>query len=164
MNPAFGCPIFAAMDIATQSFFQGTWQMLRIIENVTEGVIGEFWGDCRFEPDGEGLRCREAGVLRFRGADYAAERVALWRFPGGGRIEVRYEDGRPFHDFVVDDPQAEELCGEDRYTVSYSFGEDMWLSRWTVGGPGKDYTMTTRYRRADAARPAAPWPEIALHG
>ncbi len=152
------------MPTTTQSFFQGAWQMLRIIENVTEGVIGEFWGDARFAPDGQGLRCHESGVLRFRGADYAAERVSLWRFPPSGRIEVRYEDGRPFHDFDLDDPRATEACGDDLYEVSYSFGSDSWLSRWTVSGPAKDYTMTTRYRRTDAARPAAPWPEIALHG
>jgi len=153
------------MQPGTQSFFEGAWQMLRIIENVSEGVIGEFWGECTFEPaEGGGLRCRESGVLRFRGHDYQASRVSLWLFPGDGHIEVRYEDGRPFHDFVVDDPEAVHLCGDDRYAVSYAFGDDSWISRWTISGPDKDYMMTTRYRRADATRPVPPWPEIALHG
>jgi hypothetical protein len=138
-----------ATATATQAFFAGRWQMVRIIENVPEGVIGEFWGEARFAPDGEGLTCREEGVLRFRGQDYHAERQSLWRFPGGGRIEVRYSDGRPFHDFVLDDPQAVHDCGEDRYRVSYEFEEGgrAWISRWEVRGPAKDYIMTTRYRR-----------------
>jgi len=152
------------MDVDSQLFFKGTWQMLRIIENVREGVIGEFWGDATFRDSEDGLSCTETGVLRFRGHDYLASRDSIWVFPGGGRIEVRYSDGRPFHDFVVDVPEAVQLCGADRYEVSYSFGEDSWLSRWTVSGPGKDYTMTTRYRRADAKRPVPAWPEIALHG
>jgi len=139
------------MTIATQGWFRGRWQMVRIIENIPEGVIGEFWGECRFEPDGEGLTCRETGVLRFRGADYDAGRVSLWRFPEPGHIEVRYEDGRPFHDFMADMPEAVHLCGDDRYRVSYDFGENTWLSRWEVQGPTKDYAMVTRYRRGGAA-------------
>lgn len=133
---------------ARPEFFAGTWQMVRIIENVSEGVIGEFWGEARFTPDGAGLTCRETGVLRFRGADYHAERASLWRFDANGRIEVRYEDGRPFHEFAFDEPEAVHDCGEDRYRVSYDFeSPTAWLSRWEVTGPAKDYMMTTRYRR-----------------
>ena len=84
---------------------------------------------------------------RFRGADYHSGRVSLWRFPGPSQIDVRYEDGRPFHGFLVEAPQAEHLCGDDRYRVSYDFGPDTWLSRWEVDGPAKDYARTTRYRR-----------------
>jgi len=135
------------MAIATEAWLSGRWQMARIIENVTEGVIGEFWGECSFTPDGAGLTCRETGVLRFRGADFAAGRVSLWRFPEPGRIEVRYEDGRPFHDFPAEHPVATHLCGEDRYEVSYQFETDYWISRWQVRGPKKDYMMTTRYLR-----------------
>jgi len=60
---------------------------------------------------------------------------------------VRYKDGRPFHDFLADRPEATHVCGEDRYRVSYDFAADTWLSRWQVSGPAKDYVMTTRYRR-----------------
>ena len=125
-----------ATATATESFFAGRWLMVRIIENVPEGVIGEFWGEARFVPDGAGLACREEGVLRFRGHDYHAERASLWRFPGGGGIEVRYADGRTFHDFAFDDPQALHECGEDRYRVAYEFepGGRAWISRWEVRG------------------------------
>jgi hypothetical protein len=153
------------MTIATQGWFRGHWQMMRIIENVPEGVIGEFWGECSFSPDGArnsgGLICREQGVLRFRGADYHSGRISLWRFPGQGRIEVLYDDGRPFHDFAAEKPEATHLCGEDRYRVSYQFdpggAADTWLSQWDVKGPAKDYVMTTRYQRlADKVLPETP--------
>lgn len=139
--------VLRMMQVATQSFFRGAWNMVRIIENVPEGVIGEFWGEARFVPDGQGLACRETGVLRFRGADYHASRVSLWRFPGEGRVEVQYDDGRPFHAFLEDAPRAVHDCGDDRYTVSYEFEPGSWVSRWDVRGPAKDYAMTTRYRR-----------------
>lgn len=154
------------MDEATERYFRGRWQMVRIIENIPEGVIGEFWGEAVFEPDGQGLACREVGVLRFRGADYHAERASLWRFPDGGRVEVRYADGRPFHDFATVDPIAEHACGEDHYRVAYDFGRDSWTSRWEVTGPLKDYQMSTRYRRipAGAPRPAPLPPERTTAG
>ena len=135
------------MFVATEGFFAGRWQMVRIIENVDDGVIGEFWGEARFRPDRGGLYCYESGVLRFKGEDYLAERGSLWIFPGGGQIEVRYADGRPFHAFLSDEPIAVHICGEDRYEVSYEFDEHTWISRWEVVGPTKDYMMTTRYRR-----------------
>ncbi|MEM7527566.1 MAG: DUF6314 family protein [Pseudomonadota bacterium] len=140
------------MDEATERYFRGHWAMRRIIENVAEGVIGEFWGEARFDavppPAEEGmLACREEGVLRFRGHDYHAERGSLWRFPGPGEVEVQYTDGRPFHAFPTKDPVAEHLCGEDLYRVRYDFGPSAWMSVWEVQGPDKDYQMMTEYRR-----------------
>lgn len=144
------------MEEATERYFRGRWQMVRIIENVTEGVIGEFWGEAVFEPDGEGLSCRENGVLRFCGADYSAERRSLWRFPGGDRVEVRFADGRPFHDFLSTRPEAEHACGDDRYHVSYEFHHDHWRSCWAVDGPSKDYVMSTLYRRISESSTPVP--------
>lgn len=117
----------------------------------SEFEVGEFSGEAGFrpDPDGAGLICRETGILRFRGANYPAARGTLWRFPGGGRIEVRREDGRPFHEFADRDPQAVHLCGDDRYRVRYEFGDDRWTSVWEVEGPNKDYRMTTTYSRRE---------------
>lgn len=134
------------MKGATQSYFAGEWQMVRIIENVREGVIGEVWGQARFIPDGKGLTCREDGVLRFGGHDYHTGRTSLWRFDGE-RIEVQYEDGRPFHDFLTREPMALSIDGDAEYRISYEFGVDTWVSTWELTGPETDYLMTTRYRR-----------------
>lgn len=132
---------------ATQSYFIGEWHMVRIIEDVREGVIGEVWGEATFTPDGAGLTCVENGVLRFQGADHHMGRVSLWRFGRDGRIEVQYEDGRPFHDFLTDEPIALMFDGESQYRIEYEFEVDTWLSIWEMSGPRDDYRMTTRYRR-----------------
>lgn len=96
---------------------------------------------------GEALICRENGVLRFSGRDFAAGRVTFWRFAADGAIHVAYDDGRPFHSFRLAAPQGLHLCGADRYEVSYTFSADSWISHWTVVGPRKDYSMVTRYCR-----------------
>ncbi len=132
---------------ATLSYLQGPWHMIRIIENVREGVIGEVWGEADFIHDGEGLTCRENGVLRFNGNDYHTGRTSLWRFRENDRIEVQYDDGRPFHDFLTQRPIALMIAPDARYEISYEFDRDTWLSRWQMLGPGSKYEMTTRYRR-----------------
>ncbi|MEL7468100.1 MAG: DUF6314 family protein [Pseudomonadota bacterium] len=132
---------------ATQSYLEGPWHMIRIIENVREGVIGEVWGDAEFVFDGEGLTCIENGVLRFQGTDYHTGRVSLWRFRAGDKVDVQYEDGRPFHDFLTQRPIALKIAEDARYEISYDFEPKTWLSRWKMLGPNSDYEMTTRYRR-----------------
>ena len=132
---------------ATQSYLEGPWHMIRIIENVRDGVIGEVWGDAQFLFDGEGLTCLENGVLRFQGADYHTGRTSLWRFDEDDRIEVQYEDGRPFHDFLTRNPISLMIADDARYRISYEFDRETWLSRWQMQGPGANYEMTTRYRR-----------------
>ena len=132
---------------ATQSYLEGPWQMVRIIENVPEGVIGEVWGQAEFLFDGEGLTCLEDGVLRFGGVDYHTGRNSLWRFREGDKIEVQYEDGRPFHDFLAREPIALKIDGDAVYEITYDFQPSTWISRWEMQGPGQRYMMTTRYRR-----------------
>ena len=132
---------------ATQSYLEGPWQMVRIIENVPEGVIGEVWGQAEFIFDGEGLTCIEDGVLRFGGVDYHTGRTSLWRFEAEEKIEVQYEDGRPFHDFLTREPIALRIAGDARYEITYDFEPGTWISRWQMQGPGENYMMTTRYRR-----------------
>lgn len=135
------------MGQATQSYFEGRWQIVRIIEDVTTGVIGEVWGTATFTPAHPGLACREEGVLRFQGQDYHTERQSLWRFGPGDRIEVQYADGRPFHDFLTRDPIAIAIEGDVAYRIDYDFGPDRWSSHWSMTGPSGRFAMTTTYRR-----------------
>lgn len=132
---------------ATQDYFRGNWLLVRIIENVPRGIIGEVWGEAQFSDDGDGLTCFEQGVMRFQGDDYHTERTSLWRFPEPGRVEVRYEDGRPFHDFLTRDPISLRIEEDARYEIVYDFEPGTWISRWQMLGPGRNYMMTTRYRR-----------------
>lgn len=132
---------------ATQDYFRGDWLLVRIIENMPEGIIGEVWGEASFRDDPDGLTCTEQGVLRFDGADWHTERTSLWRFPEPGRIEVLYADGRPFHDFLTRAPIALAIEDDARHEIVYDFGPGTWISRWQLLGPGRNYMMSTRYRR-----------------
>ena len=140
------------MVLATESYFRGHWQMVRIIEDVPAGVIGEFWGQAEFAPDRLGLICTETGVLRFKGHDYHSGRVLLWRWPEPNRIDVRYDDGRRFHEFLREQPLAIQVSGEDRFEVGYEFDSAEWISTWTVDGPDRIWRMTTRYWRSASGR------------
>lgn len=135
------------MGIATEGWFRGLWRIARLVVDGCGEVTAAFAGTCRFEPDSEGLICRESGVLRHNGSRFRSGRATLWRFPAAGQVEVRFADGRPFHAFTADRPEAVHLCGRDRYAVAYAFDEDRFISRWAVDGPAKNYVMTTRYRR-----------------
>ena len=121
--------------------------MIRIIENVGTGVIGEVWGEAEFASENDALTCEENGVLRFQGADYHTGRMSRWRFPEDGRIAVDYADGRPFHDFLTRDPIALSFDGADRFEIRYDFQPGTWTSTWEMSGPSGLYMMTTRYRR-----------------
>lgn len=135
------------MKKATQGWFRGRWGMQRVILSVPDRVVGEFWGEAQFAEDSDGLTCTEAGVLRFEGHDYQSGRVLLFRFPKPGRVEVLFEDGRPFHEFDAARGEAEHICAPDVYRVNYRFEADRWETRWDVQGPQKDYVMETRFVR-----------------
>ncbi|WP_116082005.1 DUF6314 family protein [Tropicimonas sp. IMCC34011] len=128
--------------------FEGRWSLDRSIEDRRAGQTGQFEGDAVFGAAPDGLIYREAGLLKLgQGPAMRAERRYVWREAGGG-IAVAFEDGRPFHRFSDTSPEDVHLCGSDRYEVAYDFsGWPRWTATWTVSGPAKDYTMTSRYMR-----------------
>jgi hypothetical protein len=74
-------------------------------------------------------------------------RTYLWTEVEGG-IDVRFDDGRPFHTIRFTAPADNHWCDPDTYTVTYDFDAfPNWTSVWAVKGPRKDYRMVTRYRK-----------------
>ena len=131
--------------------FAGDWRLERAIDDRLSAQEGALDGQARFLPvEGSGLRYSECGLLRIgNAAPLEARRRYHWQF-SAGEVEVRFDDGRPFHSFVPGGrrPGTPHLCGEDLYRVVYDFTRfPDWQSIWIVTGPRKDYTMTTRYRR-----------------
>lgn len=128
--------------------FIGDWAIDRVIEDRLSGQEGRFEGHARFVVDGDVLRYREEGLLSLGGGPpMMAVREYLWR-DADERIAVDYGDGRVFHDFDPADPAAHHACDPDDYRVRYDFGGwPDWQAEWTVKGPRKDYTMTSRYSR-----------------
>lgn len=130
--------------------FEGRWRLLRAVDDRRAGAQATFAGEALFRPDGEGLRCEEAGALRINGVETRATRVHLWRFPAPERVEVLFDDGRFFHAFDPREaaPRASHDCPPDFYQVVYGFeGPDRWRSVWEVRGPRKDYRMESVFVR-----------------
>lgn len=131
--------------------FARDWRLERRIDDRLSGRPGAFEGVARLTHHGEGLLYREEGLLRLGdGPPLAAHRAYLWRAAGEG-IEVRFEDGRPFHVFRPEGRAegSDHPCGRDLYRVAYDFtGWPRWSAAWTVTGPAKDYRMESLYRPA----------------
>lgn len=125
---------------------EGRWRLERRIEDRRAGVVGRFEGTCDWVPDGEGLRQVEEGLLHYGAATpMRASRVYLWRAVGEG-LQVLFEDGRPFHRLRAGQVEDRHHCPPDIYDVRYDFSDwPRWVQDWTVTGPRKDATLTSRF-------------------
>ncbi|NUR66918.1 MAG: hypothetical protein HOQ47_14245 [Streptomyces sp.] len=132
----------------------GSWRVVRSVRDLASGGEGEFSGTTVFSPlEGGGLLHHESGTFTWQGVPRPAERTL--RFlpgPRPGTADVRFADGRPFHDLdlttgrhVTDHP-----CSADLYRGEFSvLDADHWRTAWRVGGPAKDLVLTTDYARDD---------------
>jgi hypothetical protein len=130
--------------------FEGEWKITRVIHDRTGGPEGRFAGVGRFTRAPWGLRYAEEGELLLGEAPaMRATREYRWVFGEAG-VEVFFADGRFFHAFGLDSAEAEHLCGEDLYRVTYDFWRwPHWEAVWDVRGPRKDYAMRSVYARHD---------------
>ncbi len=133
--------------------FTGPWAIERDITDLAAGTSAHLTGHAKFAPAPVGLRYHETGTLRLGETEMTATRSYHWR-EASGRIEVNFDDGRPFHAFPTDDPtpEARHDCPPDLYRVSYDFTAwPCWQAEWLVRGPRKHYRMLTRFTRPLAA-------------
>ena len=144
------------------AYLAGVWRAERSVRDLASGDEGEFSGTTVFEPveDGEpprglpqGLLHRESGTFVWRGVPRPAERTLRF-LPGSSRgtVDVRFADGRPFHDLDLSSGRhvADHPCSADLYRGEFTVRDaDHWRSVWRVGGPAKDLLLTTDYARVD---------------
>ncbi|MFR9799294.1 DUF6314 family protein [Streptomyces sp. MS06] len=133
----------------------GRWRVERTVLDLATGDEGRFTGTADFEPGtgtaAGGLVHRESGTFRWRGVARPAGRT-LHFLPGGtpGRAEVRFADGRPFHDLDLTRGHhvADHPCAADLYRGEFTVRDaDHWRAVWRVRGPAKDLVLTTGYAR-----------------
>ncbi|MBE1595797.1 hypothetical protein H4687_001926 [Streptomyces stelliscabiei] len=122
------------------------------MRDLTSGAEGEFTGRTVFSPlnDG-GLLHRETGTFVWQGAPRPAERTLRF-LPGPvpGTADVRFADGRPFHDLDLTSGhwQTDHPCVADLYRGEFEVhDEDHWRTIWRVGGPAKDHVLVTALTR-----------------
>nr|WP_107909469.1 DUF6314 family protein [Streptomyces chartreusis] len=150
------------------AYLAGRWRAERSVRDLASGDEGEFSGTTVFEPleDGEpprglpqglvqglprGLLHRESGTFVWRGVPRPAERTLRF-LPGSspGAVDVRFADGRPFHDLDLSSGRhvADHPCSADLYRGEFTVRDaDRWRSVWRVRGPAKDLVLTTDYAR-----------------
>ncbi|RSN08957.1 hypothetical protein DMH25_15300 [Streptomyces sp. WAC 01325] len=142
------------------AYLAGGWRAERSVRDLASGDEGEFSGTTVFEPleDGEpslgpprGLLHRESGTFVWRGVPRPAERTLRF-LPGSspGTVDVRFADGRPFHDLDLSSGRhvADHPCSADLYRGDFTVRDaDHWRSVWRVRGPAKDLVLTTDYAR-----------------
>ncbi|MEV6484729.1 DUF6314 family protein [Streptomyces sp. NPDC051576] len=134
------------------AYLSGSWRVRRSVRDLASGDEGDFSGTTVFGalPEG-GLLHAESGMFTWQGVARPAERTL--RFlpgPTPARAEVRFGDGRPFHDLDLTSGRwvADHPCSADLYRGEFTvLGADRWRTVWRVGGPAKDLVLRTDYRR-----------------
>ncbi|MGW7253241.1 DUF6314 family protein [Streptomyces sp. NPDC054834] len=130
----------------------GRWHVERTVRDLASGDEGLFRGIALFGPlEGGGLLHEEAGTFTWQGVPRPAERTL--RFLRGaepGTADVRFADGRPFHELDLRSGRyvAGHPCAADLYRGEFTVRDaDHWRTVWRVGGPAKDLVLTTDYAR-----------------
>ncbi|MEV0224977.1 DUF6314 family protein [Streptomyces sp. NPDC050704] len=138
------------------AYLAGSWRVERTVRDLVSGAAGSFSGTTVFEALGEGeagLLHHESGTFVWEGVARPAERTLRF-LPGDGpgRADVRFSDGRPFHDLDLTSGRhiADHPCAADLYRGEFTVSDaDHWRTVWRVGGPAKDLVLTTDYTRDD---------------
>ena len=124
----------------------GKWSLSREMIH-SSGEVDRFEGNATFTRTGPRLIQDETGTLTTPSGSFTATRRYVWT-ERGGRLEVSFDDMRPFHTIPLGEvrPETVHLCDPDRYQVAYDFSDwPRWRTVWTVEGPRKDYVMKSRY-------------------
>lgn len=135
------------------AYLAGRWQVSRSVRDLASGAEGEFTGVTEFRGDGEapgGLLHLESGTFVWQGVARPAERTLRFLPGPGGTADVRFADGRPFHDLDLTSGRhvADHPCSADLYRGEFTVRDaDHWRTVWRVGGPAKDLVLRTDYAR-----------------
>ncbi|MGJ5750310.1 hypothetical protein FB563_5394 [Streptomyces puniciscabiei] len=130
----------------------GRWHVERGVRDLASGDEGHFSGTTVFTAlRTGGLLHEESGAFTWQGVTRPATRTL--RFlpgPAPGTADVRFADGRPFHELDLSAGRyvAEHPCAADLYRGEFTVQDsDRWRSVWQVGGPAKDLVLITDYVR-----------------
>src|SRR5882757_8358002 len=136
------------------AYLAGGWRVERAVRDLARDAEGHFTGTTVFGPrEDAGLLHQESGTFIWQGTPRPAERK-LWFLPGqrAGTADVRFSDGRPFHDLDLTSGRyvADHPCSADLYRGEFTvLDEHHWRTVWRVAGPAKDLVLTTDYTRED---------------
>ena len=133
------------------AYLAGRWRAARSVRDLASGEQGEFSGTTVFAPEEDGgLLHHESGTFVWQGAARPAERTLRFLPGPGGTADVRFADGRSFHDLNLTSGRyvADHPCAADLYRGEFTVRDaDHWRTVWHVRGPAKDLVLRTDYTR-----------------
>ncbi|WP_030901506.1 MULTISPECIES: DUF6314 family protein [unclassified Streptomyces] len=133
------------------AYLAGRWRVTRSVRDLAEGVQGEFTGTTLFEKqETGGLLHVESGTFTWHGVARPAERTLRFLPGPDGTADVRFADGRPFHDLDLRSGRhvAGHPCAADLYRGEFTVRDaGHWRTVWRVRGPAKDLVLRTDYAR-----------------
>ncbi|GAP52014.1 uncharacterized protein SAZU_6887 [Streptomyces azureus] len=132
-------------------YLAGRWRVARSVRELASGERGEFSGTTVFAAEEDrGLLHHESGTFVWQGVARPAERTLRFLPGPGGTADVRFADGRPFHDLDLTSGRhvADHRCAADLYRGEFTVRDaDHWRTVWHVRGPAKDLVLRTDYTR-----------------
>ncbi|MGC5039259.1 MULTISPECIES: DUF6314 family protein [unclassified Streptomyces] len=133
------------------AYVAGRWSVTRSVRDLASGAEGEFTGGTLFDArEGGGLLHLESGTFVWQGVARPAERTLRFLPGPDGTADVRFADGRPFHDLDLRTGRhvADHPCAADLYRGEFTVRDaDHWRTVWRVRGPAKDLVLRTDYAR-----------------
>ncbi|WP_053913485.1 DUF6314 family protein [Streptomyces sp. SCSIO 75703] len=134
------------------AYLAGRWRTQRTVRDLDRGAEGRFEGCTVFEESADGgLIGRERGEFTWQGVTRPAARTLRY-LPGTapGTADVRFADGRPFHDLDLSTGRhvAGHPCSADHYRGEFTVRSAVrWRTVWRVAGPAKDLVLVTDHVR-----------------
>ncbi|MCT9141122.1 DUF6314 family protein [Streptomyces violarus] len=133
------------------AYLAGRWSVARSVRDLASGAQGEFSGTTVFRSEeAGGLLHHESGTFVWQGVARPAERTLRFLPGPDGTADVRFADGRPFHDLDLTSGRhvADHPCAADLYRGEFTVRDaDHWRTVWRVRGPAKDLVLRTDYAR-----------------
>jgi hypothetical protein len=124
----------------------GTWELGRVVDDHLAGERRDVRGTATLALESpDRVRWSEEGTMSWPGHAVPVSRTLFVVRSGEGWF-VEFEDGRPFHPWVVGE-RIEHPCSPDRYLGLITVGDEGWTVEWRATGPEKDYVMTTVHSR-----------------
>nr|WP_203730462.1 DUF6314 family protein [Streptomyces sp. SID12501] len=132
-------------------YLAGSWLLERSVRDLASTDEGTFTGTTTFsslQSGGRvGLLHHESGTFVWQGVARPAERTLRF-LPGTapGTVDVRFADGRPFHDLDLTSGRwvTGHPCAADLYRGEFTvLDADHWRTVWRVTGPAKDLVLIT---------------------
>ncbi|MDW4906867.1 DUF6314 family protein [Streptomyces sp. ADMS] len=133
-------------------YLAGSWRVEPTVRDLGSTDEGSFTGTTMFSPlYGGGLLHHESGTFVVQGVARPAERTLRF-LPDAtpGTADVRFADGRPFHDLDLTSGRwvTRHPCAADLYRGEFTvLDTDRRRTVWRVAGPANNLVLTTDYAR-----------------